>query len=178
MTVRWLVAISIFLVSLLPVSAVRAQDYDDSAVDCQSRNYTYTRCDIPWPDARLVRQLSDTRCIRGQNWGVDRRGFLWVDRGCAGTIVAAGRHDHDRDRYGGEWRPEPEWVRRFTIGCSSEGYRYTFCSVDVGGGGRVYLDRQNSGSPCIEGRTWGWNRAGVWVDQGCAAVFTIDRRWR
>jgi hypothetical protein len=30
----------------------------------------------------LERQLSDARCIRGDNWGVDRGG-IWVDRGCA-----------------------------------------------------------------------------------------------
>jgi hypothetical protein len=38
--------------------------------------------------------------------------------------------------------------------------------------------RQISNSACVEGRNWGWNRAGVWVSEGCAAEFTIDRRWR
>jgi hypothetical protein len=35
---------------------------------------------------RLQRQLSDTRCIRGDNWGVDRSG-IWVDRGCSAEFV-------------------------------------------------------------------------------------------
>jgi hypothetical protein len=175
MNMRWFALLSLFMLMFaLPVSVVRAQD----AVDCQSRNYQFTRCDTPFRDARLVRQLSDTTCVRGQNWGFDRRG-LWVDRGCSGRFVEA-RRGGDRDDYGGGggWRPGPDWDRRFAIGCGSENFRYTFCSVDLGGGGRAYLERQNSNSPCVEGRTWGWNRAGIWVDQGCAGVFTIERRWR
>ena len=41
---------------------------------------------------------------------------------------------------------------------------------------QVRLDRQISGSPCIEGRTWGVDREGLWVEQGCRAVFTIRTR--
>jgi len=167
------------LFSLVPVSAVRAQGYGD-AVDCASRNYAYARCEVPWRDARIVRQLSDTQCVRGRNWGIDRRG-IWVDGGCSARFVAAGRGgypDRDRDDLTGGWRPDPSWDQRFAIRCASSNYEYNFCGVDLGGGGRAYLERQTSGSPCIEGRTWGSNRAGIWVVQGCAGVFTIDRRWR
>jgi len=38
---------------------------------------------------------------------------------------------------------------------------------------QVRMDRQISGSPCIEGRTWGVDREGLWVEQGCRAVFII-----
>ena len=176
MSLRWLAVVSVLLCSLVPWSGARAQGYGGGdAVDCESRNFSYTRCDVPWRDARLVRQLSDTSCVRGRNWGVDRRG-LWVDRGCGGRFVAAGRGGDDYG--GGGWRPGPDWDRRFSFVCESQDYRYRFCSVDVGGGGRVYVSRQISGSPCVEGRSWGWNRGGLWVDQGCAAEFTIDRRWR
>ena len=179
MMLRVLSAISLFVLFLLvPVSAVHAQGGD--AVDCASRNFAYTRCEVPWRDARIVRQLSDTQCVRGRNWGIDRRG-IWVDGGCAGRFVAAGRGgdygDRDRDDRGG-WRPDAGWDRRFAISCASNNYEYNFCGVDLGGSGRAYLERQTSGSPCIEGRTWGSNRAGIWVVQGCAGVFTIDRRWR
>jgi hypothetical protein len=169
---RMLLLISLFVLFLVPLSAVRAQGNGD-AVDCASRNYAYTRCDVPWRDARIVRQLSDTQCVRGRNWGIDRRG-IWVDGGCAARFVAAGRGGD----YGGGWRPDAGWDRRFAISCASNNYEYNFCGVDLGGGGRAYLERQTSGSPCIEGRTWGANRAGIWVVQGCAGVFTIDRRWR
>src|SRR5205814_3814835 len=38
---------------------------------------------------------------------------------------------------------------------------------------QVRFDRQISGSPCIQGRTWGVDRQGLWVEQGCRAVFII-----
>lgn len=178
MTLRWLALASLFLVLLVPASVVRAQYYGEGeAVDCVSRNFSYARCDVPWRDARLVRQLSDTACVRGQNWGLDRGG-LWVDRGCSGRFVAAGGGHHHGGDYGGGWQPGPGWDTRFTVVCESQDYRYRFCQVDLGGAGRAYVSHKISGAECIEGRTWGWNRAGIWVDQGCAAEFTIDRRWR
>ncbi|MDR3385456.1 MAG: DUF3011 domain-containing protein [Rudaea sp.] len=175
MVFRLFGVLALFVLFLVPVSTVRAQGYGD-AVDCASRNYAYTRCDVPWRDARIVRQLSDTQCVRGRNWGIDRRG-LWVDRGCAGRFVAAGGGPGP-GYGGGGWHPGPDWDNRFEITCGSPQYQRYFCQVDVGGGGRVYLRQQTSNSACIEGRTWGWNRGGVWVDQGCGGVFTIDRRWR
>jgi hypothetical protein len=179
MTLRWIVAVALVVFCLAPASPARAQQPPyggGDAVDCVSRNFSFMRCEVPWRDVRLVRQLSDTACIRGQNWGLDKRG-LWVDRGCGGRFVAAG-HGGGPGYGGGGWRPEPGWDTRFDVRCDSKDYRYRFCSVDLGGAGRAYVSRQISGSPCIEGRTWGWNRAGIWVDQGCDAEFTIDRRWR
>lgn len=179
MKLRWFAIVSLLLCSFVAFSKAQAQPGD--AIDCESRNYSYTRCEVPWRDARLVRQLSDTACVRGQNWGIDRRG-LWVDRGCAGRFVPAGRRDRDRDRdrdeYAGGWHPGPDWDSHFTVQCESQDQRNHFCAVDLGGGGRARIDQQLSQSPCIEGRTWGWNRAGVWVSEGCRAVFEIERRWR
>ena len=174
MSFRWLAVASLLLCTLVPFTGAKAQPRD--AIDCESHNYEYTRCDVPWRDARLVRQLSDTTCVRGRNWGVDRRG-LWVDKGCAGRFVPAGRHRRGEDEgYG--WRPGPGWDHRFVVTCESRDFRYRFCAVDLGGAGRARVARQISDTPCREGRSWGWNRAGIWVDQGCAAEFEIDRRWR
>ena len=77
-----------------------------------------------------------------------------------------------------DWRPGAGWDRDIDIRCESRGYGYNLCQVDTGQGGGVRLVNQTSGSECIEGRTWGWNRAGIWVDQGCDAEFVVDRRWR
>ena len=142
---------------------------------CESRDSRFTRCDVNWREAYLVRRLSESRCIEGQTWGIDRRG-LWVDRGCAG-IFARGRGGYD-DGYGGGWRPGPNWDTDITLSCRSEDYRYRFCSVDIGRGGGVRIVRQLSETACIEGRTWGANRAGIWVSGGCAGVFEVQRRWR
>jgi len=169
---------------LVPSASVRAQYGDDrgygpggGAIECRSSGYNYSRCDVPWRDAQLVRQLSDTQCIRGRSWGFDRRGFVWVDRGCAGRFVPAGGGGGYYPGGPPPWQPGPDWNQRFTIRCESNDGRNNFCQVDVGGRGRVYLERQESSSPCQEGRTWGWNRGGVWVVQGCRGVFAIDRRW-
>ncbi len=122
----------------------------------------------------MVRQTSSARCVRGQNWGVDRRG-LWVDRGCGGIFVEAGRGPGHGP---GGWQPGPGWDTTLRLSCQSSDYRYWFCQVDIGPAGRVRIERQLSQAACIEGRSWGFNRAGVWVDRGCAATFVIDRRWR
>jgi hypothetical protein len=191
MTHRWTALAALILVFAGPTSIARAQDHDrgDSrdrdhgeTVDCESRDMGRTRCRVSWNDARMVRQLSDTRCVRDRNWGVDRRG-IWVDHGCAGRFVAAGRDSADRrhdggDRDHGGWQPQPGWDSRFNVACESKDYQYHFCAVDLGGAGRVTLRRQISNSACVEGRNWGSNRAGVWVNGGCAAEFTVDRRWR
>ncbi len=169
--------------SLFAISSAQAQpgggyrdrdhDRDRDSVQCQSRDYRMNRCNVDWRDARLVRQTSSSRCVRGQNWGVDRRG-LWVDRGCGGVFVEVG----GRGGRGGGWEPGPGWDRDIRLACGSNDFRYRFCQVDIGPAGRVRIERQMSDTACIEGRTWGANRAGVWVDRGCSAVFVVDRRWR
>ncbi len=52
-------------------------------VVCESWNYRYNFCPVRGRvhSVWLVRQLSDTRCVHGYNWGYDRRGIA-VDNGC------------------------------------------------------------------------------------------------
>lgn len=148
---------------------------DGQTVSCGSPQYQFQRCPTPgyWRDAQIVRQTSSSSCIRDRSWGFDRSG-LWVDKGCSGVFAGGG--GYGGGGYGG-WQPDSSWNHRFSVSCGSPQYHYYFCSVDVGRHGRVYVRRQTSSSACIEGRTWGWNRAGVWVDRGCSAEFVIDRRW-
>src|ERR1700739_2949750 len=42
---------------------------------------------------------------------------------------------------------------------------------------QVRMERQISGSPCIQGQTWGVDRQGLWVERGCRAIFIIGGRW-
>jgi len=191
---------------LAPSAATQAregrQDSRDS-VDCTSQGFARQRCDVPWRDARLAQQLSETNCVRDQNWGIDNMG-LWVDRGCGGRFVAASndeRNEHDRDRdhdrsdrdhgrserdddHGHDradrrdaWQPAAGWNHRFSVTCESEDGSNQFCAVDLGGHGRASLQRQLSSTRCRQGKNWGFNRAGVWVNDGCRGVFAIDRRW-
>lgn len=174
------VLLGLFTLFVMSIVAwpLHAQYYDD-VVECRSQDYQYAECGAPFRHARLVEKMSDSDCIEGQTWGF-RQGRIWVNHGCAGRFAEASSHRNDnayRERQS-EWHPGPGWDQQLSFSCESYDFRYTFCAIDVGGGGRVRFDRQISGSACIEGRTWGWNRAGVWVDNGCAAYFTIERRWR
>jgi hypothetical protein len=109
---------------------------------------------------QLVRQRSGSACVQGQTWGWDRSG-IWVDRGCRADFVT-GRGGN----FGGGGVGQ-------TLTCSSDNGSRNYCSADTRGG--VQMVNQRSGSPCIQGQTWGWDGRGVWVDRGCRADFLIGR---
>lgn len=133
-----------------------------STFRCESRDGRHTYCASPTGRrAVLVRQLSDAPCIRNQTWGSEGRG-VWVARGCRALFAA--------DQRGG-WQGEND---RQLLRCESSNGRYRECGANVRGG--VRLVRQLSGSPCIEGRSWGAMRSGVWVDRGCRADFETGYR--
>ncbi|MGH8114007.1 MAG: DUF3011 domain-containing protein [Rhodanobacteraceae bacterium] len=146
----------------------------NDTVSCGSPQHHLLRCPVPrhWRGARIIRQTSKAACVQGRTWGFDRGG-IWVDKGCGG-VFAPGNYSGG---HGGGFRPGPGWNRDFVVSCGSPQYQRYFCQVDVGVRGRVRLQRQNSSAACIEGRTWGWNRAGIWVDKGCGAQFMVTRRW-
>ncbi len=176
----FLMLIAGLLLSLAWSSKAHADRYREE-IECKSQNYGPNACWVDWRDAELVQQTSDSSCVRGRTWGFDRRG-IWVDRGCGGIFVEAGRRGRG-DGYGngyggGDWRPGRDWDTDIVFTCKSYNYGYQMCQVDVGRGGGVYISRQISDTRCVEGRNWGWNRGGVWVDGGCAAEFRVERRWR
>ena len=41
--------------------------------------------------------------------------------------------------------------------------------------GGVRLERQLSQEACVEGVSWGFDRDGIWVDEGCRAEFRVGR---
>ncbi|KRE84715.1 hypothetical protein ASG75_12525 [Rhodanobacter sp. Soil772] len=187
------IAATLLGVLSLPTASHAQSRQGDASIRCESINGKFNRCAVPWRDARLVRQESKGACIREESWGVDRQG-LWVDRGCRGLFAASsGRGDYrdertgygDDSRYGdrddgnrrGGWQPGPGWDRQIRLQCDSNKKRYQMCQVDVGRRGRVRLVRQMSDARCSEGYSWGWNRAGVWVNHGCRGQFVVDRRW-
>ncbi len=109
---------------------------------------------------RLVRQISGSPCTEGRTWGYDSRG-IWVDRGCRAEFEVLPYRERAFGSYGSGT----------TIRCSSDDERRHTCPADTGGG--VRLVRQISGSPCVEGRTWGYDSRGIWVDRGCRAEFEV-----
>jgi hypothetical protein len=140
-----------------------------SQITCESPNFGRRECRIGhWPDAQLVRQISNTRCERGRNWDV-RRGTLWVDQGCAGVFAAGGGYGGPGG--GGGWGGGQGGQQ---MECNSQRNGYRECPINGNWRG-ARLVRQTSNAACIEGRTWGFGRGMLWVDQGCAGVFESSR---
>ena len=134
------------------------------SVKCESNDGHRNYCgDYGHNEITLERQISGSPCVEGQGWGVDRRG-LWVDRGCRAYFTVSSRRGGYSDQG--------------AIKCESNDGRRNYCGhYDFD---QVRMERQISGSPCVQGRTWGVDRDGLWVDRGCRAYFTIrsdrDRR--
>lgn len=56
--------------------------------------------------------------------------------------------------------------------CQSADGERTVCRADLSRG-EVQLTKQLGDVPCVEGKTWGRQDDGVWVDRGCRAEFML-----
>jgi hypothetical protein len=128
---------------------------------------------------RLQQQRGDSPCREGYSWGSDGK-LIWVDHGCRADFAVEG---------GGGVEREPDqnipWGRNSYAGgpgtgglnqvvsCSSDDNHRHYCPADTRGG--VQLQKQLSESACRQGRSWGYDRSGIWVDHGCRADFQLLR---
>jgi Protein of unknown function (DUF3011) len=143
--------------SVTMAAAALPQFQGPGTVYCASDNNRRNYCAVDTRSGvELVRRRSDSPCDFGRTWGYDRRG-IWVDRGCRADFQLSGN-------WGG-------WDNGYNIYCASDDMRRTHCPTDTRGG--VQLIRKRSGSACDFGRTWGYDRGGIWVDRGCRADFQI-----
>jgi len=131
--------------------------------------------------ARLVQQRSQSACTEGYSWGSDSRG-VWVDHGCRADFeIVGGRggwdrdHDRDRDRDHDGYRDDSNYGSGGgqIISCSSDDMHKHYCPADTRGG--VQLVKQRSDSSCRQGRSWGFDGRGIWVDHGCRADFQVGQ---
>jgi hypothetical protein len=102
------------------------------------------------------------------NWGRRRpnlRLYGLVSTGGFGR----GRDDRGRDDRNRDDRDPNRPVQ--TVYCESGDMRRHWCSEGIGR--RVTLLRQRSEVRCVQGRTWGVDRSGIWVDRGCRADFEV-----
>lgn len=60
------------------------------------------------------------------------------------------------------------------VRCESKHHQYHMCRVDTHGYVRLVSER--SRAACIKGRTWDYDRRGIWVDDNCKADFVIESR--
>ncbi|MEP6907477.1 MAG: DUF3011 domain-containing protein [Pseudoxanthomonas sp.] len=154
-----------------------AGNQGERTIRCESSDNRTRQCNIDSSGSvRLVRQLSSSPCIEGRSWGYSRN-RVWVSNGCRAEFQAGGRgngwgggadsgNGYPDNRYG-----DNRYGNGNTVRCESDDNRQRRCNVPVRG--RVQLLRQLSSTRCIEGRNWGWDRAGVWVDRGCRGEFLV-----
>lgn len=126
---------------------------------CESRGDNYQYCPVNtrggvW----LEQQLSKSDCVLGRTWGYDKRG-VWVDNGCRGRFKIGD----------GGWGGPSHGDQ--IVRCESQQGRYEYCSADTREG--VDLQRQLSDADCRYGDSWGYDRGGIWVDNGCRAEFRL-----
>ncbi len=111
---------------------------------------------------RLARTLGRRDCVEGRSWGFTDHG-VWVDRGC--------RAEFTLGNAGADRREERHSV---SVVCESEYNRRNRCAADTRFG--VEMKRQISRTDCVLNRTWGYDRDGIWVANGCRAEFVIRMR--
>jgi hypothetical protein len=138
-----------------------AQQYtgDSTTVRCRSTNGRFRHCPVNgWVRrAQLTQQIGGSACVQGKSWGYDDNG-VWVDRDCQGEF---------RVWIGG--RPSG---RSTVVRCSSQNGSQKRCPVD-GYIKSATVEHQFSGSPCIQGSTWGFDSRNLWVNRGCRADFRV-----
>lgn len=130
---------------------------------CESHHNRREICPVPVRGSVVLeRQLSRSACIEGRTWGWNPGG-IWVAGGCRGEFRVLGRRDTHRPPYAGPVD---------LVVCESHRERWVHCAAPVNGR-RVRVVEQYSRAACIEGRTWGVDRRGIWVTGGCRAEFSI-----
>jgi hypothetical protein len=146
---KWLLGVLV-LACLAPLS-VPAE-----TVTCESEGGRLKECSMDTRgNVQVIKELSNTRCVEGVNWGLNRNS-IWVKDGCRAIFQS-----------GSSYSSSGNLPRRTT--CESEVNRSKECAMDTRG--KVRLIRQISSTRCVEGVNWRVNRNSIWVDDGCRAEF-------
>jgi predicted porin len=121
-------------------------------IDCGTSLGDRNTCDADTSSGVvLLRQTGDGTCALGRTWGFDAKG-VWVADGCRGTFAFTDD--------------------RTTVTCSAVADAREVCSANTAGGVALV-----TGSPaCMLGRTWGYDKDGIWVSNGCQATFVLTTR--
>lgn len=153
--------------SLSVAAPAAAQGYDRSYppqarhVTCESWQFQPVTCPADTRGGvRLVQQTGGI-CTQGQTWGFTRHG-IWVNNGCRAIFAAVGGP-------GGGGRPGFGPGGDRLIVCESWQFRPARCAASVFRRPQVEVIAGN----CTHGRTWGWDRGGIWVNGGCRARFRL-----
>jgi DUF3011 family protein len=140
------------------VRRIERRGVRQSTVTCESTDGKRHRCSVDTQGGvSLVNQLSRNSCEFGRDWGYDNNG-VWVNNGCRAEFAISNRASDLSTTAG-------------TLLCESTNNGRNRCRADTMYGVQIY--RQLSENDCILGRTWGYDKNGVWVSGGCRAEFMI-----
>jgi hypothetical protein len=143
----------VFAALLIPIATPAQQ-----TITCESNDGGRKHCGNSNPgQVTLQRQISGSECIQNRSWGVDDRG-LWVDHGCRAEFLVGGYTGGNGGDSNG------------SIKCESNDGSRKYCGK-IDSRSQVAIQQQISGSPCEQGRSWGVDNRGLWVDHGCRAIF-------
>lgn len=154
----------------------RAFERLDQLVLCESIDGKPARCLADTTaGVQVVRTISDTACRFGRQWGYDRNG-IWVSEGCRAEFAVRGPMQARAVIRTTTPAPLPVQVTATdripgTLLCESENNGRKHCRTDTRFG--ITLVRQISDNICARDRTWGVDKDGVWVNDGCRGEFTI-----
>ncbi len=126
----------------------RCESLDNRLRECRKPNSGHVQ---------LVRNLSNVQCVEGRNWG-QKSNSVWVSGGCRGEFRM-------RD---GNWGGNGS-NNGYSVTCVSDG-RLRTCAWDNRRGTPRLIERL-SNNRCDQGRDWGYDSRGLWVDNGCRARF-------
>jgi hypothetical protein len=153
-------ATAVLVNALIAATPVLAQSSSGRTIACESRDGGYHRCDVATEgNVELVRRLSWVSCEQGRTWGYDPRG-IWVDQGCRAEF-----------RYGQRMSVGSTTGR--TLVCESRNGQYRYCQAPTQGSAQ--LRRRLSSANCVQGDSWGYDNAGIWVSDDCRAEFAFGR---
>lgn len=133
-------------------------------ITCRSRDGRQQECFANTNNrVEMLQQYSSSPCIEGSTWRYSRNSII-VRNGCQARF---GYGYGNSGGSGGGWGDNSGFAGQTE--CRSENNRYRRCSVNTGN--RVEMLRQLSSSTCTRGRSWGYDRNSIWVDNGCQARF-------
>lgn len=135
-------------------------------ITCRSRENRTERCSANTGNrVQMLQQYSSAPCIEGRTWSYTSN-RIEVRNGCQARF-GYGYGDWNQGG-GGGWGGSNQGFAN-QLECRSDNNRYRRCSANTQG--RVEMLRQLSSSSCIQGRSWGFDRNSIWVDNGCQARF-------
>ncbi len=138
----------------------------ESIVRCESIDERRRFCQVDTSGGvDLERQLSKSDCVYRRTWDYNSNG-IWVERGCRAEFRVTARRQSSGGFIGGGNRGR-------IIRCESVDNRRQYCRVNTRRG--VQMERQLSNSDCVQSRSWGYDRDGIWVTSGCRAEFRVGR---